>query len=164
MRNVQNLPSNSSTKRLKSRKKFKEILTNNEKKLLAGAPLKREITTACDGLVLVSEIDSGLEPVFVKKSEIAPGGEFHFLAQRATGDIAERPADEFFARLVLDREWHGEREKAMVRRYRVLKEVLYSNLTQLRQYRSGRVKVKIYVVGYDNEGNLAGITAETVET
>ncbi len=116
-------------------------------------------------MVFISEIDSEVKPILVKKSEAALGTDAaHFLTESGTGYIEERPVDEFFARLVLDREWHGDKERSMVRQYKTLQELLYANLTHLRQYRAGKIKVTIYVVGYDNEGNLAGIITNAVET
>ncbi len=138
---------------------------NDEKNKLTGSDLERAIEAACDGLVFISETDSAIDPVFISKSDAATAEEAILaLAGRHSSRIVERSADAFFSRLILDREWHGEREKAAVRRFRILKDLLYTNLTGLRQYRFGGTRITIFVIGVDDIGNIAGITTEAVET
>ena len=116
-------------------------------------------------MVFISETDSSVKPVFVSKSDAATVEDaILILAGSQASEISESSADAFFSRLILDREWHDESEKAMVRRFRFLKELLYTNLADLRQYRFGTTKITIYVIGLDVAGNVAGITTEAVET
>jgi len=140
-------------------------LGNDEKNKLTGAVLDRAIETICEGLVFISETDSALKPVFISKSDATNTEDaIAILSGTQTPEIAESSPDSFFARLTLDREWHDEREKAVVRRFRILKDILYTNLTGVRQYRIGRTRVTIFVIGVDDIGNIAGITTEAVET
>ena len=135
------------------------------KNKLTGAALARAIETACDGLIYISETDSTVRLVFTDKRDAENLEDaILMLAGEKTSEISESSADAFFSRLILDREWHGEIEKGRVRRFRILKDLLYTNLADLGQYRLGKTRITIYVIGLDVAGNITGIQTEAVET
>ena len=136
-----------------------------KKNKLTGAALARAIETVCDGLIYISETDSTVGLVFADKRDAATLEDaILMLAGEKTREISESSADAFFSRLILDREWHGESEKGRVRRFRILKDLLYTNLADLGQFRLGKTRIAIYVIGLDVAGNIAGIRTEAVET
>ncbi|NOT49013.1 MAG: hypothetical protein HOP17_14835, partial [Acidobacteria bacterium] len=78
--------------------------------------------------------------------------------------VEERKVAEFFDKLTSNRGWHGEREKAVVSRFVKLRKLLEANLTDLALLRAGRVRIDIFVFGFDGQGNAAGIRTKSVET
>ena len=139
-------------------------MRNEEKNRLTGANLVDAIEAACDGVFFISESDSAIKPFFVSVNDAANASDALIMTGAGDSDISETSADAFFIRLTTDREWHGERERESVRRFRILRDLLHANLSGLRQFRVGRTRVKIFVIGRDYFGNIAGITTNAVET
>ena len=127
--------------------------------------LKNELEAACRGLVYISETDRPIRPVFE-----AVGGETtvtEFVSRNlpaGSGSIKEKPPSLFFDRLTVDRDWHSADDKKMVRRFRRLESLLMDNLIEVTMFRAGRVQVEIFVVGRDDDGNIAGVRTSAVET
>jgi hypothetical protein len=140
-------------------------LIKKEKNKLTGEALNRAIKTACGDLVFISEIDSDVRAVFLKNTDsISIDHALALLAGSQKTMMSERPADDFFDRLTTDRNWHGRIEHERVLRFRILRELLAENLTGIREYRLGKTRLTIFVIGYDDDGNIAGITTNAVET
>lgn len=124
------------------------------------------IEKACEGLVYTSETDAPvtafMAAVFIGK----PGAE-GFLEQ-----IDDEPGDlvqeidfiKFFERLTAVNDWHGERERLRAKQFLDLQKLIEDNLSDLKVYKVGDVRIQIYAVGIDNEGRLMGIRTSAVET
>jgi hypothetical protein len=125
-------------------------------------PLASAIGNACKGLVYVSETDAPIEPFFVQNPAGEPAAEV--LKNLIPGECAEADFEEFFARLTKDQDWHTLMHRRTVKKFRTLRNLLRSNLTDLCVYRFGRVRIDILAVGRDANGNLAGIRTRAVET
>ena len=125
-------------------------------------PLAAAIANACKGLVYVSETDAGIEPFFAEDD----GGETAqaILKKEFSGEYAEQDFEQFFARLTADQAWHTPLQKRTVKKFRSLRSLLRSNLTELSVHRFGRIRIEILVVGRDADRNLAGIRTRSVET
>jgi hypothetical protein len=72
--------------------------------------------------------------------------------------------DDFFQVATTPEDWHGEQEKASVKRFQVIVQTLKENLSNLQVYRLGEIEIDVYVVGETPTGNLAGISTVVVET
>ena len=136
-------------------------MASDKKKKLVGDRLRKRIQAASEGLVYISETDSTIRPLFIRKEDAASLKDALLLL---AAQIDECAADAFFTRLTSDHDWHRERDKENVRRFRILKDLLTENLADLRQYRLGKVRITIYVIGYDKDGNVAGVSTQAVET
>jgi hypothetical protein len=58
----------------------------------------------------------------------------------------------------------GGPERTPTRPVHYLRQFLEQNLTDLKVFRIGRIRLDVYVVGLDSEGNLAGVKTVAVET
>ena len=125
-----------------------------------GEKLFAEIEKSTDGLTYISETDAAVEPVIVESDQAK-----NFLDSIGKGEKIETldPAD-FFDRLTTNKDWFGPNETARAKRFALLEEILRSNLHDLKVIRTGRIRIDIYVVGLDVDGNLAGIKTKAVET
>ncbi len=135
-----------------------------KKKTFVGSDLKELLDRTCSGLVYVSETDKPIVPIFAEKDRWHSLDEFIRGAMEATDPLKEFPASDFLERLTMEREWHGEREQKIAERFSDLKRVLTDNLDELRMYRSGRIRIDIFILGHDADGNIAGIRTRAVET
>ncbi len=137
---------------------------NQRKKSLAGQELSQALVEACRDLVYISETDRAVIPLFEKENRGTPLSEFVCSQTERPDPVDVSPASIFFDRLTKDQEWHGEREQTAVRRFSKLRNLLSDNLKGLRLYRQGRVRIDLFVLGHDSEGNIAGIRTTAVET
>jgi hypothetical protein len=134
-----------------------------KKNKLEGESLRKLLQKACGGLVYISESDAEIEPILVEKDR-SLSVEDLIEKTASSRAIETKPAAEFFERLTRDREWHGEAERRNVGRFRDLERIIFDNIADLRMFRVGRIRVDIFVLGHDTEGNIAGIRTNAVET
>jgi Nuclease A inhibitor-like protein len=118
-----------------------------------------------ENLYYISETDAEVLPFAGEKAEAVTKEEI----LRQTNNAADTPVEErgfaeIFARLTKIQDWHGDEEMETARRFGRLKEFLEQNLKDLKVFKVGRIQLKIYFVGLDAEGRLAGIQTEAVET
>ena len=140
-------------------------MEKNGKNQGAESLLARRIARASKGLNFVSENDAPVVPFFADQ----PGESVRSAVRKAAGDppeelIEETDAKRFFDRLTCDREWYNASQKKNAAGFKRLQKLLEEELTDLRVFRVGNVKLKIYVVGLDPDGNLAGVLTEAIET
>src|SRR5216117_869526 len=114
----------------------------------------RALQRATDGLLYMSESD---EPFEVLQWQ----GEGRRLDEKAVLELSGHqpdtpiqtvPLDNFFADLTTDQDWHGEKEKADVRRYRNLLKVIKKYLPDAKVFRVGRIEVEIFIIGKTQDG------------
>ena len=121
--------------------------------------LLAEIEKSTAGLTYISETDAPIEPYSAGKADAVKVEHI-----TTTAPHQEMSASDFFARLTLDRDWYGAKEKATAQRFADLQKLLEENLRDLKVFKVGRVQIDIYVVGLDADGNLNGIKTKAVET
>jgi hypothetical protein len=86
-------------------------------------------------------------------------------AARGSGTpITEQSLEEFFRDLVQEQDWHGEEERADVRRYRRLLGLFRQHLPGARVFRVGAVRLDIYLVGHLEGDHCIGLRTVAVET
>jgi hypothetical protein len=125
-----------------------------------GEKLLAEIAKSTDGLTYISETDAAIEPIFVDSSETE---RFHdSITENKKSETVEPSV--FFHRLTTKKDWFGPNEIERAEKFAVLEEILRANLTDLKVVRVGRIRIDIYVVGLDGDGNLIGIKTKAVET
>lgn len=127
--------------------------------------LTTQIKSAVEGLVYISETDSPMElfilPAARQKTRENKISHFKISLGRPIEELSVEP---FFARLVIDREWHTEQQRQDVKKFRHLKALLEANLRDLRVFKVGHIRIDIYVVGIDPNGEIMGIRTNAVET
>ena len=120
---------------------------------------------ACEGLVFISETDAPVLPFAGGPADTVTGE----IILQQTGrepqtDVEEVEIGAFFTKLTTLKDWFGEPEKARAKKFLELKTLLEENLRELKVFRIGRIRLDIYVVGINTEGNLMGVTTNAVET
>lgn len=79
-------------------------------------------------------------------------------------NIATQTVKSFFARATQEQDWHQAVEKAEVKRYQNLVNLLKEHLQDLQVYRIGEIEIDIYVLGKTASGAIAGLSTKVVET
>ncbi|HEV2860341.1 MAG TPA: nuclease A inhibitor family protein [Pyrinomonadaceae bacterium] len=126
-----------------------------------------ELGRAAEGLSYMSETDSALEPVRVVPEG---GGEPSERQLRRLADNADDARVEvidtgrFFGNAVAEDSWKSEPEIADARRFKNLVRVMERELSDLRVYRVGEVRIRAYVLGKSPSGSWLGLSALLVET
>jgi Nuclease A inhibitor-like protein len=127
--------------------------------------LKILVDKAIEGLFYVSETDSPFYFFqFGECKTVNPKIIRECLNLDNSISVEERSFDEFFSRLVHEKDWFGEREKSIAAKFSTLKLLLKKNLTEVKVFRIGRIQIDIYVAGLDLENRLTGIKTKSVET
>jgi Nuclease A inhibitor-like protein len=127
--------------------------------------LEDRIAEACRGLSYMSETDAPVEPfIGGKADEISK--DVILTAAGSDPKVHSEEADpaEFFDRLTAINDWYTAAQKRNVRRFAALEKLLRENLTDLHVYRTGRIRIAIYVVGLDADKNILGVKTMAVET
>lgn len=129
-------------------------------------PTAQMIRKAAKGLVYISETDAPIEYFSVEATAVNSAEEKFSQFKKGLGvaGVRETSPDELFARLIAEDEWKTPAEILIAKRFRELQRTLCDNLTDIRVLRFGTVRVDIYVLGVDAEGNLSGIRTSAVET
>jgi hypothetical protein len=117
---------------------------------------------ATEGLTYMSESDFPVKPFFMKgegRKSISASD-----IPKAKKPIKQIDFDEFFGAATSEEDWYGPEEKKTAKRFRELVKLLKENLTDIKVYKSGKVKMDVYVVGKTADGDFAGISTKVVET
>jgi hypothetical protein len=131
----------------------------------ADESLARQIRKIAEGLYYISETDAEVSPFTGTRADAATKENL----LRQTGNKPDAPVEErefaaFFTRLTKIEDWFGDEEKHSAAKFARLKELLESNLKDLKVFKVGRIEIDVYVVGLDSENRLAGIKTKAVET
>lgn len=138
-----------------------KIDSNSKKR----SDLRSAIEKATEGMFYLSETDAEISPFFGGSVETTTLDTI--LRQHEIENmnwVEEVSFDFFFSRLTQIKDWFGDKERENTVRFGHLKKLLETNLTDLKVYRIGKIRIDIYVVGIDEEGNLAGVKTMAVET
>lgn len=132
---------------------------------LSSAELQSALEKACEKLIYISETDSPVEPFIDSKiDEISPAAVAKALERKSSETIERLELRAFFERLTRDRDWHNAAQQRMTRRFAELEKLLESSLRDAKVFRFGTIRIDIFVVGKDADGNLAGVRTMAVET
>ena len=116
-----------------------------------------------DGLLMTSESEY---PFKVFAWESAPLNESTVLEK--TGHSQGIPVkllgiDDFFRNSVSEEDWHEDEEKATVKKFQNLVNILKTNLTDLQVYKIGSKEIDVYILGNTPDG-IAGVSTKVIET
>ena len=126
---------------------------------------RHRLERACEGLNFVSETDSNVTPFFGRAPTSASTSDvLTAIGVSAATTVAVADFEKFFSRLTSNKEWFGESQRTNAARFKVLKQVLRSELDDLKVFRVGKIHITIYVVGLDHEGRTAGVKTYAIET
>ena len=133
--------------------------------------LPEKLAQTITGLSYTSETDCGFETVIWKPESGAEAfaSVDAVIVLRLAGkppetEIKEIAFGDFFAKLTAAQDWYGDEEKATVRRYQNLQNLLAENLRDPKVFKVGAIEIDIYIVGVDQAGNIAGVKTKAVET
>jgi hypothetical protein len=134
----------------------------------AAADLLRRIAAASDGLLYSSESDRPFEPFF-RPAERVPDAldprSFAALVGAAPDDPAEEVSlERFLAPHIQYVSPADTRAWERLPRYVALRDLLTTELGDVRVFRIGRVQVRCHAVGRDRAGNLLGVETVAIET
>lgn len=123
------------------------------------------IENAVRGLYYISETDAEIEFFEGGRAEsVSKEILLKQIGKRENETVEERNFHEFFDQLTAIENWFGDEERETARKFSVLKNLLEKNLRDLRVFKVGEIELEIYIIGADEEGRLAGVKTEAVET
>jgi hypothetical protein len=127
--------------------------------------LAAQIRKAAEDLYYISETDAEIFPfIGAKTAAVTAENLLKQTGGKPGAPVEERDFETFFARLTKIQDWFGEEEKRAAEKFARLKELLETNLKDLKVFKIGRIELDIYAVGLDSENRLAGIRTKAVET
>ena len=139
--------------------KSEKPTTEGERRLFS------RIREACEKLNYVSETDSPVEAVFFRRpGEISAANLRKAIDLDAESESERTKFDEFFAPLTKPRNWHTREQRKNAEGFAHLGGLLKKELSDLAVFRIGRVRIWVYAIGLDAEGNWLGVRMEAVET
>jgi hypothetical protein len=129
--------------------------------------IQKLLSDASRGLLFMSESDYPFE-VFVWDNTEDSGitkGEILRLTDGVPADtIEERGLDDFFHTATMDQDWHKEKDKETVAKFRNLVSVLKENLEDIKVFRIGSLYIDVYIAGRAPSGNIAGVSTKQMQT
>lgn len=135
------------------------------KKIGRARDFRKRLDEACAGLIYISETDAEVEPFFGAESgEVTPQKIFPFIDFAKRNEVEEIDCEQFFDKLTGNRDWFGADEKKRAKQFASLHSLLKENVTGLKVFRFGKIRIDIFVVGIDKEKRLAGVRTRAVET
>ena len=130
--------------------------------------LLAELKTATENLIYISETDAPFEAfVWKTESQVAEARAedvLKFAGQKSDAKVVEKSLDEFFQHPTEMQDWFGDEEKTQVEKFIKLKNLLSTKLENTKVFKIGEIQIDVYIVGIDNQGNLAGVKTKAVET
>ena len=127
--------------------------------------VSEKIKRAVEGLYYTSETDAEISAF--KGNETASVTKEVLLAQTG-GDpnsaVEERKFEEFFRPLTELQNWYGDEERQTAQKFSKLRDLLESELRDLKVFKIGQIEKDIYAVGLDSKNILTGIKTNAVET
>lgn len=125
----------------------------------------KDLENTCKALFYISETDAEIEPFIGSRTRASTIKEILIaIGKEGEAKVEEVTFDDFFERLITKQDWHGAEEAKRTRRFEKLKKLLAAQLSGLRVFRFGKVRIEIYVAGLMADGRVAGVKTRSVET
>ena len=129
------------------------------------ATLDDALTAACEGLIYISETDAPVLPFCGEQADGVTGETIiHQTESPAETPVQETSFDAFFGRLTAEMDWYDEQRKARAKKFLELQKLLEENLSDLKVFKLGKIRLDVFALGRDKDGRLMGITTKAVET
>lgn len=127
--------------------------------------LTEQIEKSVEGLWYMSETDAEIFPFVGNQAEaVTKENLLRQIDQPLDSPVEERDFAEMFDRLTKIQDWFGDEEKETAEKFSALRNLLETNLRDLKVLKVGTIELNVYFVGLDSEGNLMGIQTKAVET
>jgi hypothetical protein len=127
-------------------------------------PVETVLREAVKDLLYMSESDEPFEVVLWKDGTVFDSQKLLEHSGRAANSPVEIIAlSDFFKDLTKEKDWHGEEEKADVRKFQKLLQLVNENLSNPLVFRVGKTEVDIYIVGKTKNGDWAGVKTKAIE-
>jgi hypothetical protein len=134
-------------------------------KMLPAAELHALLEKACEKLIFISETDSAVEPFIDSAIDVIDTGSVaRALDRKPTEAVEQLDLRTFFEKLTRPREWHNESQKRLTQRFAELEKLLEENLEDPKVFRFGTIRIDMFAVGKNSDGDLAGVKTMAVET
>ena len=139
--------------------------SQNSSDSLKNSQLVQELTTACEGLLWFSEAEYPFQVIYWDDLE-SWNLDTLLEQENVPADTKFEIQDllTFFDSAITEQEWHNELEKAEVKRYQTLINILNSNLHNIQVYLLGEIEIDVYILGRVNENAIAGLKTKVVAT
>lgn len=127
--------------------------------------LARRIELICEKLVYMSETDAAVSLFTAGPVRVLDAETMRSVTSPAVDVLVEEvDAGKFFARLTHGAPWHNEEMRTRKEKFLELHTLVEENLQELKVFKIGEVRVRIYAVGLDDHNNIIGVETEAVET
>jgi hypothetical protein len=127
-------------------------------------PVVNLLRKAVRGLLFMSEKDAAFKVVTLPDAAEVTVRNIAELIGRPDLPAQEEKFDRLFGELCKDQKWHGEDERALVKRYQNLRQVLHEHLGERKVFKLGTGQVKVYIVGKSAAGRWIALETDALET
>lgn len=127
----------------------------------------KKISSASSDLLWLSESDYPFEAItFSQKDlpEMQEGILLKKLDKQADTLVKKIEFEKFFQRATKEEDWHNTSDKATVKQYQKLVNLLQNNLHNLQVYLLGEIEIDVYILGQLPSGDWAGLSTKMVQT
>ncbi len=119
----------------------------------------------CEGLFYISETDAAVIPLIAKGLDsIEPKEVSEYFELAKTDKFEIENIEDFFSRVSLVKGWFSKDQRDAARQFKKIEAIFTKELTETRMIRFGRIRIEIFLLGIDPEGNVIGIRTKAVET
>jgi hypothetical protein len=144
-------------------------MTHNTADLSSSFPdqeLIEQLKLATKDLLWLSETESAIEVVYWGDADNFNQDTLlqQYQHPAETKKIAIQEFSAFFAAATKPETWHNEAEQAEVVKYQNLVNLMTENLTDLKVYLLGEIKIAVYILGQTQNRAIAGLTTLIVAT
>ncbi|MFL6469018.1 MAG: nuclease A inhibitor family protein [Pyrinomonadaceae bacterium] len=129
------------------------------------ADFRSRLESICHGLVLVSETDSDVVPIFGSIPNSDEAEELlESVGMKVGTPITTVGFEDFFERLSKQHDWFTNEQVENARGFRALKLVFDNELKKIKVFKIGKNNLQIVVIGQDRNGFAVGVTMHAIET
>ena len=133
--------------------------------------LLKRLTEATVDLFYISESDAPFEAFVWEREQGAEAVStvnavdiLRFTGKAPGTAFREQSLEDFFRFPTTEQDWQNDEEREMVKRYVKLKELILGALRDPKVIKIGEVEIEVYLVGINQNGELAGVKTKAVET
>jgi Nuclease A inhibitor-like protein len=119
---------------------------------------------ATRGLLYGSEKDAPFKVVTLGSDTVTAANVAELVGKPADSPIETVPFERFFGELTTAHKWHSADDRAIVKRYQDLADILRKELTHRHVFKIGQVKVTLVIAGQTSDGTWLGLEADSLET
>jgi hypothetical protein len=127
-------------------------------------PAQTALKKATRGLLYGSEKDAPFKVVSLKGDTVTASNIAELVGKPADSPVETVPFERFFGELTTTHKWHSTDDRAVVKRYQDLADLLRKELTHRHVFKIGQVKVTIAIVGQAADGTWIGLETDSLET